>query len=177
MPGNSQSATSCSWGELHPACQRESPSLCPTSFTAITSLHHQAPKPMWELPSSHFQLPLLVRALVPTASTQNHRMVRLEGTTVDHRVHHVCLSRVILEHRHRIVSRQFLSISSDGVSTISVGNLFQCWVSHTVKKFFSFSGRISCASVCAFCRLSYCLAALGRAWLCPPHPPLRYFRH
>lgn len=56
------------------------------------------------------------------------------------------------------VSRWFLNISNEGHSRPFLGNLFQCMVTHMVKKISSYSDGISCASVPAFCLLSYCSA-------------------
>lgn len=48
-----------------------------------------------------------------------------------HVVQPPCSSRYILE--HKIASRGFLNICSEGDSTNFLGNLFQCVVTHTVK--------------------------------------------
>lgn len=46
-------------------------------------------------------------------------------------------NRVIPEHMtHRIMSAWILDISSEGKSTTPLGNLFQCMVTRTMKKFF-----------------------------------------
>lgn len=65
---------------------------------------------------------------------------------------------------HRIVSRWFVNILSEGDSTASLGNLFQCMVTSTLKKFFIFRGNF-CALVAAYSLLSCCLAPPRRAWI------------
>lgn len=96
----------------------------------------------------------------PVGHSSSHRLleiterVRLEGSTVGHQV----------TTEHRIVSRWFMIILSEGDSTASLGSLFQCMVTCTLKKFFIFGGNF-CASVAACCLLSYCLAPPRRAWI------------
>ncbi|XP_056370543.1 uncharacterized protein LOC130265469 [Oenanthe melanoleuca] len=67
---------------------------------------------------------------------------------------------------HRLVSRQLWSSSREGEST-SLGNLFQCTVTCTVKSSPPCSGGTSCSTVCAHCLLSYCWAPPRKTWLHP----------
>ena len=53
-----------------------------------------------------------------------------------HLVQPPCQSRVTCSRLHRTLSRRILNISREGDSTTSLGNLFQCSVTHRVKKFF-----------------------------------------
>lgn len=67
--------------------------------------------------------------------------VRLEGTTVGQLVQSLCSNKTILETLHRTVSRESLNIPGDRDSSTSLENLFQCSVTHTVKKFIFMSKR------------------------------------
>lgn len=76
---------------------------------------------------------------------ENHRItewVRLEETTVGNLVQSSC-SSVIQSTWHRIVSRRVLDISSEEDSTSSMGNLCQCLVTQTGKKFYLISIKFS----------------------------------
>lgn len=76
---------------------------------------------------------------------------------------------------HRIASRWFLNISREGESITSVGNLFQCTATWTVKVN---SGGTSCTTVSVHCLLLFCSAPPRNAW-CHPlvilHPGI--YRH
>lgn len=89
----------------------------------------------------------------------NYRLVNL--TLVPHRVMEVgrgllrssspapCSHRVSYSRLPRIVSSWVLSISQDGDSAISLGNLFQCLTMLTVKKMFLLcSDGFSCFNLC-----------------------------
>lgn len=76
-------------------------------------------------------LVLALSMLVPgswgtLASLGSHRWVRLQGTTAEHLVQPPCLAGLSWMTWHRVVSRQFLSIYSEGDSAPSLDNLFQC---------------------------------------------------
>ena len=69
-------------------------------------------------------------------TSQNHRMLGLEGTSVGHLVQHPRRSRVTYSRLQRTLSRWVLNISREGDSTTSLGSLCQCSVTLRVKKFF-----------------------------------------
>jgi len=72
----------------------------------------------------------------PKAISQNHRMLGVGRTSVDHLVQLPCQSRVTYSRLHRTSSRQVLNSSREGDSTTSLESLFQCFVTLKVKMFF-----------------------------------------
>jgi len=103
-------------------------------------------------------------------NSQNHKeWWGLEGTSGDDLVQAPCRSRVTYSRLHRTLSRWGLSISREGDSTTSLGNLCQGSITLRVKKFFLMFAETSCASVCTRCPLSSPRwAPLKTVW---PHPP------
>lgn len=69
--------------------------------------------------------------------SQSHRTGQIGRDHSIHLVQPPCLSKVIPEHMaQNCVQTQFSDISTEGDLTISLDNLFQCSVTHMVKKFF-----------------------------------------
>lgn len=99
--------------------------------------------------------------------------VRIQGTTGGHLLQSPCSSRGILEHKnwlsnwHRIASGWFFTISSEGDSTTSMGNLFSAW-SPIQQSSSSCSGATLCILISAYFFLSYCSALLIKVCLHPP---------
>ena len=104
---------------------------------------HVVPAPLpWAGPSS----------TRPGCSKPRHRITDcsgLEGTSVGHLAQPSCQSRVTYSRLHRTLSRRVLNISREGVSTTSLGSLFQCSVTLRGKKFFlMFRQNFLCFSLC-----------------------------
>jgi len=79
---------------------------------------------------------------------------------------------------HRSVSIWLMNISTEGDSPTSLGNLFQCSITVTVKKCCIFLWDFQCSSSGQY-PLFYCYTLLRRAW---PHPfaahlPLDIYKH
>lgn len=87
-------------------------------------------------------------------TTQNQRTtewVSLGGTTAGHLVWPPCSNRVIPEHTAQGGSQHLLNIPSERDSTASLGDLFQCVVTHIVKQFsLRFSWKFLCIGICMF---------------------------
>ena len=71
------------------------------------------------------------------------------------------LKQVPCSRSHRKASRQVLNISIKGDSTSSLGNLFQCSIILTVKRFCMFVWNILCSSFLLFFPLCFTVAILS----------------
>lgn len=92
--------------------------------------------------------------LFPTSISRITEQLRLEGIFRGHLNLHCCSCMDTYSHLPWTVSWQLLSTSKHGDSTNSLGNLYQCLASLTVRKSVSWhSDRSSC--VCAHCILSW----------------------
>ena len=102
--------------------------------------------------------------------------LRLEGTSGGHLVQPLCSSRATHSWLARTMSRQLLSISKDGDSTTSLGNLCQCSVTPVVTKCFPmFRGNLQCFGVCPLpLVLSVGTTEKSLALFSSWHPPFRY---
>ena len=93
--------------------------------------------------------------------------LRLEGNSGGHPVQPHCSSRATYSQFPRTMTRQLLSISKDGDSTSSLGNLCQCLVTLIMKSCFLMSEGSSCVSGGVNCFLSCYWEPRKRGWLCP----------
>ena len=105
----------------------------------------------------------------------NHRMVDVGRDLGGHLVQAPCSTRATSIHLPTTVSRQLWSLSKDGDSTASLGNLCQCLVTPIVKNcFLMFRGKPPCFSLCPL-PLVLSLRTTKKS-LAPSslHPPFRY---
>jgi len=59
-----------------------------------------------------------------------------------------------------------MKISEDAISTISLGNLFQCLITLIVRIFCLYPVGIFCVAIRDYCLLIFHFVPLQRAWIC-----------
>lgn len=103
-------------------------------------------------------------------------LLRLERTSGDQLVQPLCSSMVLRSTSTRTAFRLLLKTPMEGDSTATLGNLFQCSVTITVKKFLLLQTELLCVSVCACFFLPLQCVPLRTLILAPPSwlSPFRY---